>query len=327
MNACAVLAVALRTLILVLATGLHGTAVAQSYPAKPVRIIVPFPPGDSTDIIGRLIAPKLTDRLGQPVIVENRPGAAGTIGVEFVARATPDGYTLGAGQGGTLTVLPNTNKNVSYNPLKDFEYIAAVAAGYMGIVSNPNAPFQTFSEMIAFARANPEKLTVASNGEGGFPHLNFEQLRLSANFAFTHVPYRGAGAIMADVLGGQVLVGIGATAGQAANVRTGKLRLLAVTSKVRLPNWPDVPAVAEALPGFEAGGWFGFMAPAGTPRPIVIKLNEEINRAVNLPDVSEKLTATGLVVASEKPEFFAEIIRTEHAKYARVVQAIGYQPR
>ncbi len=327
MNACPVLAVALRTLILVLAAGLQSTAVAQSYPAKPVRIIVPFPPGDSTDIIGRLIAPKLTDRLGQPVIVENRPGASGTIGVEFVARAAPDGYTLGAGQGGTLTVLPNTNKNVSYNPLKDFEYIAAVAAGYMGIVSNPNAPFQTFSEMIAFARANPEKLTVASNGEGGFPHLNFEQLRLSANFAFTHVPYRGAGAIMADVLGGQVLVGIGATAGQAANVRTGKLRLLAVTSKARLPNWPDVPAVAETLPGFEAGGWFGFMAPAGTPRPIVMKLNEEINRAVNLPDVSEKLTATGLVVASEKPEFFAEIIRSEHAKYARVVQAIGYQPR
>lgn len=197
----------------------------------------------------------------------------------------------------------------------------------MGIVSNPNAPFQTFSEMIAFARANPEKLTVASNGEGGFPHLNFEQLRLSANFAFTHVPYRGAGAIMADVLGGQVLVGIGATAGQAGNVRTGKLRLLAVTSKARLPNWPDVPAVAETLPGFEAGGWFGFMAPAGTPRPIVTKLNEEINRAANLPEVSEKLTATGLVVASANPEFFAEIIRSEHAKYARVVRAIGYQPR
>lgn len=327
MSTFAVFAVLLRTLIFILAAGLQSIALAQSYPAKPIRIIVPFPPGDTTDIISRLIAPKLTDRLGQPVIVENRPGASGTIGVEFVARATPDGYTVGAGQGGTLTVLPNTNKTVSYNPLKDFEYIAGVAAGYMGIVSNPNAPFQTFSEMIAFARANPEKLTVASNGEGGFPHLNFEQLRLSANFAFTHVPYRGAGAIMADVLGGQVLVGIGATAGQAGNVRTGKLRLLAVTSKARLPNWPDVPAVAETLPGFEAGGWFGFMAPAGTPRPIVTKLNEEINRAANLPEVSEKLAATGLVVASENPEFFAEIIRSEHAKYARVVQAIGYQPR
>ena len=132
---------------------------------------------------------------------------------------------------------------------------------------------------------------------------------------------------MADVLGGQVLVGIGATAGQAGNVRTGRLRLLAVTSKARLPNWPDVPAVAETVPGFEAGGWFGFMAPAGTPRPIVTKLNEEINRAANLPEVSEKLAATGLVVASENPEFFAEIIRSEHAKYARVVKTIGYQPR
>jgi tripartite-type tricarboxylate transporter receptor subunit TctC len=311
----------------VFALFLAGLAAAQAWPAKPIRIVVPFPPGDSGDVLSRLIAPRLAERLGQPVIVENRPGAAGTIGMEYISKAAPDGYTIGAGQNGTLAVIPNTRKQVNYNPLKDFEFIAAASAGYMGIVVSPNAPFNTFPEMVAWARANPGKLTVASNGDGGFPHLNFEQIRLSSNFTFTHVPFAGGGGpILTAVAGGQVMAAVGATGSQAGLIRGGKIRLLAVTSPKRLPSFPDAPAVSETLPGFEASGWFGFIAPAGVPRSIIVRLNEEINRALNLPEVRDKLLSTGLDVGSYPPEFWAEHIRSEHAKYARVVKAIGFQP-
>jgi tripartite-type tricarboxylate transporter receptor subunit TctC len=304
-----------------------GAAGAQPYPNKPIRLIVPFPPGNTMDIMSRLIGPKMAERLGQQVIVENRPGASGMLGLELVAKAPADGYTIGAGQGGNLTVLPHTSKNCPYDPLKDFAPLAVSTTNYLGIVANPNAPFKTIGEMVAYAKANPGKLTVATNGEGGFPHLGFEHLRSMADFSYTHVPYKGSAAIATDVIGGQVQAAMDGITGMTPHIKSGRLRLLAVTNKTRVDLWPGVPAAAEDVPGYESGGWFGFIAPAGTPREIVLKLNDEINRAMKEPDVTQKLEAAGLFVVAESPEYFAKVIKSDYDKYGRLVKMIGFQPQ
>ena len=311
---------------LVLACG-FSLANAQSYPNRPVRIIVPFPPGNTTDIMSRLIAPKMSERLGQQVIVENRPGASGMLGLDYVAKSPPDGYTIAAGQGGNMVVLPHTSKNIPYDALKDFAPITVSTTNYLGIVANPNAPFKTVGEMVAYARTNPGKLTVATNGEGGFPHLAFEHLRTMASITYTHVPCKGSAAIATDIMGGQVQAGIDGITGMAPHIKSGRLRLLAVTNKTRVELWPDTPAAAEDVPGYESGGWFGYVAPAGTPRDIVAKLNEEINRAMRSPDVSEKLVNAGLIIVTESPEFFANLLKSDFAKYGKLVKDIGFQPQ
>jgi tripartite-type tricarboxylate transporter receptor subunit TctC len=321
---------ALRQATVVLVLALLGSAqavFAQPYPNRPVRIIVPFPPGNTMDIMSRLIAPRMSERLGQPVVVENRPGASGMLGLDLVAHAAPDGYTIGAGQGGNLVVLPHTSRSIPYDPLKDFAPIAVSTTNYLGIVANPDAPFRTLADMIAWARANPGRLTVATNGEGGFPHLIFEQLRIMGNFTFTHVPYKGSAQIVTDVVGGQVLAGVDGITGLTPHIRSGRLRLLAVTNKTRVALWPDTLAASEAVPGYEAGGWFGYIAPAGTPRDIVQKLNDEINRAMKAPDVADKLAAAGLIIVTESPEYFGELIRSDHARYGKLVRDIGFQPQ
>jgi tripartite-type tricarboxylate transporter receptor subunit TctC len=261
------------------------------------------------------------------VIVENRPGASGMLGLDSVARAAPDGYTIAAGQGGNLAVLPHTSKNVPYDALKDFTPIAVSTANYLVVVGATSAPFKTLAEMIAWARANPGKLTVASNGEGGFPHLIFEQLRMMAGFSFNHIPYKGSAQIASELMGGQVMAGVDGVTGLTPHIKSGRINLLAVTSKGRTPQWPDAPAAAEAVPGYESGGWFGWVGPAGMPREIVARLNEEINRAMRHPDVAEKLVATGLTMIYESPEYFAELIRSDHAKYGKLVKAIGFKPQ
>jgi len=303
------------------------SAGAQAYPTKPIRLIVPFPPGNTMDIMSRLIGPKMAERLGQQVIVENRPGASGMLGLELVAKAPADGYTIGAGQGGNLTVLPHTSKNCPYDPLKDFAPLAVSSTNYLGIVANPDAPFKTIGEMVKYAKANPGKLTVATNGEGGFPHLGFEHLRSMADFTYTHVPYKGSAAIATDVIGGQVQAAMDGITGMTPHIKSGRLRLLAVTNKTRVDLWPGVPAAAEDVPGYESGGWFGFIAPAGTPREIVMKLNDEINRAMKAPDVTQKLEAAGLFVVAESPEYFAKVIKSDYDKYGRLVKMIGFQPQ
>jgi tripartite-type tricarboxylate transporter receptor subunit TctC len=302
-------------------------AQAQPYPSKPVRIIIPFPPGNTTDIMSRLIAPKMSERLGQQVIVENRPGASGMLGLDYVAKSPPDGYTIAAGQGGNMVVLPHTSKNIPYNALKDFAPIAVSTTNYLGIVANPNVPFKSIGEMVAYAKADPGKLTVATNGEGGFPHLAFEHLRTMANIQYTHVPYKGSAAIATDIIGGQVQVGIDGITGMTPHIKSGRLRLLAVTNKTRVQLWPETPAAAEDVPGYESGGWFGYVAPAGTPREIVLKLNEEINRAMRAPEVSEKLVNAGLLVVTESPEFFSDLLKSDFAKYGKLVKDIGFQPQ
>ncbi len=311
--------------VVALALLINNSAYAQAYPAKPIKFVIPFPPGNTTDIMTRLIAPKLTERMGQPVIVENRAGASGMLGLEFVARSAPDGYTIAAGQGGNLVVLPHTSKNIPYDSLKDFVPIAVSTSNYLGIVAHPGAPFKSIAEMIAYAKANPGRLTVATNGEGGFPHLAFEHLRMMGDFSFTHVPYKGSAQIVTDVIGGQVQAAIDGITGLAPHARSGRVRLLAITNKTRVSLWPDTPTAAETVPGYESGGWFGYVAPAGTPREIVVKLNEEINRAMKLPEIAEKLAAAGLIVVAESPEYFGDIIKSDYAKYGKLMRDIGFQ--
>ena len=277
--------------------------------------------------MSRLIAPKMGDRLGQPVIVENRPGASGMLGLEQVAKGPADGYTIACVQGGNMVVLPHTSKHIPYDPLKDFAPISVTTFNYLAIVANPDVPFKTIGEMVRYAKANPGKLTVATNGEGGFPHLAFEHLRTMADFAYTHIPYKGSAAIATDIMGGQVMAGIDGITGMTPHIKSGRLRLLATTGKSRAALWPDTPAAAEDVPGYESGGWFGYAAPARTPREIVLRLNEEINRAMRAPDVMEKLEAAGLIIRTESPEFFAEVLKADYDKYGKLVKAIGYVPQ
>src|SRR5258706_2526779 len=304
-----------------------SAAAAQSYPAKPIHLIIPFPPGETMDIMSRLIAPRMSERLGQQIVVENRPGASGMLGLDLIAKAPPDGYTFGGGQGGNMSMLPHTSRNVPYNVPRDFVPIALSTTNYLGIVGNPETPFKTVQEMVDWAKANPARLTVATNGEGGFPHMSFEYLRVLGGFTFTHVPYKGASAIVTDIAGGQVKCGITSIATAAPHAKGGRVRMIAITNGTRVPLWPEVPAAAEAVPGYESGGWFGYVAPTGPPRDIVVRLNQEINRAMRSPEVSEKLTATGLSVVTESPEYFAQFLKSDYAKYGKLVKDIGFTPQ
>jgi tripartite-type tricarboxylate transporter receptor subunit TctC len=317
----------LRTILAALTLGLCAMAQAQNYPAKPIRIVIPFPPGNTTDIMSRLIAPKMAERLGQQVIVENRPGASGMLGLDYVAKSPADGYTIACVQGGNMVVLPHTSKNVPYDPLKDFAPIAVSTTNYLAIVGDPNAPFKTIGEMVAYAKANPGKLTVATNGEGGFPHLAFEHLRTMGGFTYTHIPYKGSAAIATDIMGGQVQAGIDGITGMTPHIKSGRLRLLATTGKTRAVLWPDTAAAAEDVAGYESGGWFGYAAPAATPREVVLRLNAEINRAMREPEVSDKLVNAGLIIVGESPEYFGELLRSDYAKYGKLVKDIGFVPQ
>jgi tripartite-type tricarboxylate transporter receptor subunit TctC len=277
--------------------------------------------------MSRLIAPKMAERLGQQVIVENRPGASGMLGLDYVAKSPADGYTIACVQGGNLVVLPHTSKSIPYDPLRDFAPIAVSTTNYLAIVANPNVPFKTIGEMVAYAKANPGKLTVATNGEGGFPHLAFEHLRTMGGFTYTHIPYKGSAAIATDIMGGQVQAGIDGITGMTPHIKSARLRILATTNKTRPALWPDTPVAAEDVPGYESGGWFGYAAPAATPRDIVLKLNAQINRALREPDVSDKLVNAGLIIVGESPEYFAELLKSDYAKYGKLVKDIGFTPQ
>jgi tripartite-type tricarboxylate transporter receptor subunit TctC len=307
--------------------GATDASAAQSYPTKAVRIIVPFPPGEAADIIARLVSPVLSERLGQQFIVDNRPGAAGQIGLTLLKQSTPDGYTIGMGQGGNMSVQPHTYAKLPYDALKDFSGLALAATNYLAVVVHPSAQFKNAKDMIAWAKSNPGKLTLGTNGEGGYPHLSFEYLARSAGFTYLHVPYKGAGQVTADVLAGQIIAGIGSYTSQAPHITSSRVRLIAVTNDVRVPNKPDLPIFADAVPGYDMRGWFGFVAPAAMPRDIVKLLNAEINRAMQQPQVNSKLVEAGLIVANESAEGFDKFIKNEHAKYGKLVRDIGLKPR
>jgi tripartite-type tricarboxylate transporter receptor subunit TctC len=313
---------------LLVAAGLAPfAALGQSYPSRPIRIIIPFPPGNTVDIMARLIAPKMTERLRQNVIVDNRAGASGQLGLELGAHAPPDGYTLVGGQGGNLVVAPHTYKKLPYDPIKDFAPIALSTTNYLGLVINPSVPFKTVKDLVVYAKAHPGKLSFASNGEGGFPHMTIELLRTMAGFTYLHVPYKGSAEIATQLIGGHVDAAIDGITGMTPHIRSGKLRLLGVTNPTRVPQFPDVPAIAESVPGYDSRGWFGFLAPAGTPREIVNLLNQEINRAIALPDVKDKLINAGLIIVTEPPEFFVTTLKSDYDKYGKLIRDIGFQPQ
>lgn len=300
---------------------------AQPYPSKPIRIIVPFPPGDTLDTMSRLIAPKLTERLGQNIVIDNRPGAAGQLGLELAARARPDGYTLVGGSGGNLVVQPHTYKNLPYQPLKDFLPITLATTNILALVVNVSTPFKSVGDLITYAKAKPGQLRFATNGEGGFPHMTTELFRVMGNFTYLHVPYKGSAQIFTELIGGRVdttILGIGSVT---SYVRTGRVRLLAVTSATRSEVFPDVPTIAETLPGYESRGWIGYLAPAGTSTKILRSLNHEIASAITMPDVKDKLVALGLDVVAQPPDMFGQMLRRDYEKYAQLIRAIGFQPQ
>jgi len=318
----------LFTLAVMIAAAMMALPVSsQSYPVHPIRIIIPFPPGNTVDIMARLIGPKITERLGQNIIVDNRAGASGQLGMELAAHAAPDGYTLVGGQGGNMVVMPHTFKKLPYDPLKDFVPIALSTTNYLGLVVHPGVPYKSMKELIAYAKANPGKISFASNGEGGFPHMTIELLRVMAGFTYLHVPYKGSAQIATELIGGHVDAAIDGITGMTPHIRSGKLILLGVTNPTRVAQFPDVPAIAETVPGYDSRGWFGFLAPAGTPKDIVALLNREINRAIALPDVKEKLNSAGLIVVTEPPEFFTQTLKSDYEKYGKLIRDIHFQPQ
>lgn len=300
---------------------------AQNYPTRAVRIIVPFPPAEAADTIARLVAPVLSQRMGQQFVVDNRPGAAGQIGLQLLKQAPADGYTIGMGQGGNMSVQPHTYAKLPYDALHDFAGVSLAATNYLAVVANRKAPFSNAKEMIGWAKQHPGKMSVGTNGEGGYPHLTMEYLARSAGFTFLHVPYKGAGQITTEAIAGQIQIGVGSYTSMSPHVQAGRLKLIAVTNDVRVPNKPELPIFADAVPGYDMRGWFGFVAPAKTPREIVKRLNAEINRAMQDPEVNKRLVDLGLIVQNESAEAFDKFLKGEYEKYGKLVRDIGLKPR
>ena len=312
-------------LVALFAITLQATpALAQSaYPTRPVRMVVPYPPGGTSDIIGRLVADRLAELWNQPVIVENRAGAGGTIGVEAVARAAPDGHTLVLGVTGPLTIAPSLQPKLGYDPLRDLSPVTLVAAVPSLIAVHPSVPAHSLPELIALAKAQPGKLTFASAGTGTSVHLAGELLKALAGIDITHVPYKGGAPALNDTIGGQVSMIIENLPQLLPHVRSGKIRAVALTSTGRTQALPAVAAAAETLPGYEATTWFGLLAPAGTAPEIGRRIQSDVARLVQHPDVKERLAGQGAEAIASSPEAFASHLREETQRYARVVRNAG----
>ena len=299
----------------------HAQAV---YPSKPVRLVVPFPAGGTTDILARAAAQKLSEAWGQQVIVDNRPGAAGNIGSELVAKSAPDGYTLLMGTVGTHAINSSLYAKMPYDHVKDFAPVILVAGVPNVLVVTPDLPVKTVAELIAYGKANPGKLNFASSGSGTSIHLSGELFKVLTGVQMTHVPYKGSAPALTDLMGGHVQLMFDNLPSSLALIKGGKLRAIAVTSLNRAPALPDVPTVAESgVPGFEASSWFGILAPAGTPHDVVTKINGDVTKWLASPEAKEKLLAQGANAAGGTPEDFAKHIQAETAKWARVVKESG----
>ena len=301
-----------------------GPAHAQAYPTRAVKMVVPFPPGGSLDIAGRLIAQKLTDAWGQPVVVENRPGAGGNIGADFVAKSPADGYTILMGALSTHAVNPNLYKSMPYDAAKDFAPITLIAITPNVLVVNAASPVNSAKEFIAYAKANPGKLSFGSGSNGSAGHLAGELFKVETGTDAVHIPFKGGAPATQALLAGDTQFMFDNLANAMAQVKAGKLRALAVTTANRSPLAPDLPTMAEAgLPGFDISTWYGFFAPAGTPPAVVAKWNAEVAKILNAPDVRAKFVADGAEPAPNSPGEFAQFIAREQAKYARIVKASG----
>lgn len=296
---------------------------AQGYPSKPMRVIVPYAPGGATDIIARLVGQKLTERLGQTVIVDNRPGAGGVIGAEAGARAPADGHTLLLAVPAEMVILPHLQK-MPYRVDRDFAPVSLAALTPLILVVHPALPVKTVQNLIALAKSRPGQLTYASAGTGGVQHLAGELLKITAKIDILHVPYKGAGPVMPDLLGGHVAMFFSGMPPAMPHVRAGKLRALAVTTAKRSPTVPDVPTMQESgMPGFDISNWFAYFVPHGTPPATIAKLNTEINRALKLQDVREKLASVGAEVIGTSPQELEKFVQSESEKFAKLIKVSG----
>ncbi len=306
-------------------TLLPGLAAAQgAFPSKTITIIVPFAAGGTTDILARVVAQGMGAELGQPVVVDNRAGAGGNIGGQLAARAPADGYTLFMGTVGTHAINAALYKKMPFDPIKDFAPLTRVANVPNLLVANPAQPFKTVQELIAYAKANPGKINFGSSGSGSSIHLSGELFKSMAKVDMQHVPYKGSAPAVTDLLGNQIAIMFDNMPSAIQHVRSGKLRAIAVTTAKRSPELPDVPTIAEAgVPGYEATSWFGMFAPAGTPAPVVAKLNATIVKVLAQPDIKKKLAEQGAEAAGETPEQFAAFIQKESVKWGKVVKESG----
>jgi tripartite-type tricarboxylate transporter receptor subunit TctC len=312
-TACAVLAVA----------GGASLAQAQAYPGKPVRIVVPFPPGGGTDIVARTLTQKLGESLGASFVIDNRAGAGGSIGTELVAKAPPDGYTL-AIVSGSHAINPSLYRKLPFDAVRDFAPVTMLVSGPGLLVVHPSLPVKTVKELIALAKARPGQLIYASAGNGTPPHLAAELFKTMAGVDMVHVPYKGNTPAFVDLISGQVSLSFPTVPSALPHVQAGRLRAVALTSRKRSAVMPQLPTIDESgLPGYDTSSWFGMLAPAGTPPEIVLKLQQEMARVLQLPDIRQKLLSQGLEPVGDTPEQFAATIRSEIAKWAKVVKASG----
>jgi len=300
-----------------------GQALAQAYPTKPVRLVVPFPPGGPTDILGRAIGAKLGELLGQPVIIDNRGGAGGGIGADNVAKSAPDGYSLLLGTTGTHTINPNLYSKLPYDPIKDFAPISLVVKYLNILVVNPKVPAKNVAELIALARQKPGQITFGSAGNGSSNHLTAEMLASMSGVKMQHIPYKGSGPALNDVIAGQIDFMFDQYSTVGPNIKAGKLRAIGIATKERHPLLPDVPTIAETIPGFEVSPWYAMFAPAGTPKPIIDKLNADLVKVMNSPEIRERMTTLGWDPVTDTPEQLEAQIKSELAVWADVVKKSG----
>ena len=307
--------------------GAVSAVLAQAYPTRPIRFIVPFAPGGSTDTLARTLGIKLGEALGQQVVVDNRAGGNGNIGTDLVAHAAPDGYTILLGYIANLAIGPSLYAKLPYDPVKDFAPITLLAVAPNILVVHPSVPAKNFKEFIAYAKANPTKINFASAAIASPGHLSGELLNLAAGIHMQHVPYKGAGQAVVDLVGGQVQVMVSGMSSVMPHIKAGRLRPLAVTGARRSPAVPEVPTIAESgFPKFEATAWYGVLAPAGTSPAIVTRLHDEIIRALKMPDVKERLEYVGFEIVGSTPAAFGAYIKAEITKWAPVVKASGAKP-
>ena len=306
-------------------TPLISLGSTDSYPTRPITMIIPFPPGGPTDVTGRVLAEKLSTFLKQSIVVENKPGASANIGARYVANAKPDGYTILFSTGGTHGINPFLYKNIGYDPIKDFEPIIWVTVSPNIIVVNPNLPVKNLKELIDYAKAKPGQLSSAAPGQGSTPHMTGELFKRSAGISIQHIPYKGSGPALTDVMAGHVPIMFDGMPSSLPFVQSGKLRAIAVTSKSRSSAAPEIPTVAETIPGFEATGWFALYAPAGTPQSIVTILNSASNKVLELPEVRKRYFELGAEVIGGSPEKLRDQVKRELAKWSELIRVSGIQ--
>jgi tripartite-type tricarboxylate transporter receptor subunit TctC len=294
----------------------------QNYPTKPIRLIIPFTPGGITDTSGRYIAEQLTSKLGQSVVAENHPGASGNIGTAMVANAEPDGYTLVLAFDGTMVINPNVFSKVNFDTLKDFTPVGKIGDAILILVANNNFPGKTLSDVIAIAKKEPNGLSYGTSGTGGTPHIAGELLKQKTGANLVHIPYKGGGQALIDVLGGAIPLVYTAVAGANQYVNSGKLTAIAVSSAKRAPSMPNVPTFMESgIDNFEVSSWVGILAPAKTPKPIIEKLNKALNEILQTPEAKDRLTNMGVLATPITPEQFGNQLKTDLARYKNIVKA------